>query len=118
MKNLRTPWAYVVAFAVGLGVCLAVSKISGRREAWDSPMYFTTGIPAMALVSFILSYLDPRPLHWAVAMAVGQSLALVLSDGSFSLWPLAMIAMLVCSFPQFAAGWVGAKLRARKDRRN
>src|SRR5690349_6131784 len=92
---------YVVALIAGFAICLAVAKLGGRKEPWDSSLYFVAGIPLMCLVTFALAYLYvARPLRLAVAMAAGQSIALVMGGGSLSLWPLAIVAMLVLSLPQ------------------
>ena len=56
----------------------------------------------MCLVIFALGYWFPqRAWRWALCMAFGQSVAMVLGGGSASLWPLAIIAMTVVSLPQF-----------------
>ena len=47
---------YGVSFIAGLAICLSITMISGRKEAWDASMYFTIGIPAMCLVIFVLAY--------------------------------------------------------------
>lgn len=108
----RLPFA--VSFFAGAAVCLLVSAISGRKEAWDSPMYFTAGIPAMCIVVFAISYRFPqRAWRWAASMAVGQSVALVLAGGSASLWPLAIIAMTMVSIPQFITALVAARIAGK-----
>jgi hypothetical protein len=40
---------YVASFIAGLAICLLITMISGRKEAWDAPEYFTLGIPVMCL---------------------------------------------------------------------
>lgn len=93
--------------------------ISGRREAWDAPIYFSVGVPAMCVVIFAISYRFPRRAwRWALCMAVGQSVAIVMGGGSASLWPLAIIAMTVVSLPQFVVAMIAsrfAKKRALPD---
>ncbi len=70
---------YAVSFIVGLAICLYITETSGRREAWDAPEYFTIGIPEMCLVIFALAYCFPqRTWRWALSMAIGQSVAMVL----------------------------------------
>src|ERR1043165_2053189 len=97
MKN-EVRKAYAVNFIAGFAVCFAVSIISGRKEAWDSPLYFSVGIPLMMAVSFYISSVHSQKVwRWAIAMAFGQSIAMCLSGHSLSLWPLSMIAMTVCS---------------------
>jgi hypothetical protein len=107
--------AYAAAALTGLGVCLAISLATGRKEAWDSSLYFSLGIPVMALVVFAISYAFPRSAwRWTIAMALGQSVAMLMSGNSLSLWPLSIIAMTICSLPQFAAGFAASWLALRR----
>ena len=106
---------YVISFIAGLAICLFITVTSGRREAWDAPEYFTIGIPAMCLVIFALSYFFPQcAWRWALSMAIGQSVAMVLGGGSASLWPLAMIAMTVVSVPQFIVAMVASGIAKKR----
>lgn len=102
---------YVISLIAGLTICLSITLISGRKEAWDAPIYFTIGIPLMCLVIFAISYKFPqRAWRWALCMAIGQSVAMVLGGGSASLWPLAIIAMTVVSLPQFITALVASRI--------
>ena len=106
---------YVVSLLAGLVICLVVAKLGGRREPWDSSLYFVAGIPLMCVVAFALAYVYPvKAWRWVLSMAVGQSIAMVLGGGSLSLWPLAIIAMTVLSLPQLVAAIVGSKLARRR----
>lgn len=115
----RRTYNYVpfgVSVLGGLLVCLAISMATGRREAWDSEAYFYLGIPIMCAVIFVIGYRFPdRPWRWAMSMAAGQALALVMAGNSLSLWPLALVAMMVLSVPQFAVGSWASKLAMRKS---
>ena len=107
------------AFAAGLGICLAIGFISGRREPWDSSLYFTLGIPLMCAVIAWLACLYPvRAWRWTLSMALGQSLALAMGGGSLSLWPLAIVAMIVVSLPQFLTGVIASRVGAGSARRS
>jgi len=116
----KTRWTrewmpYAASALCGLTVCLAISQATGRKEAWDSQLYFSIGMPVMVLAIFALSYLFPqRAWRWTLAMAVGQSIAMLLGGNSLSLWPLAIVAMLFFSLPQFAAGFAASWLARRK----
>jgi hypothetical protein len=106
---------YAVSFITGLAICLFITLTSGRREAWDSPEYFTIGIPTMCLVMFVISYRFPqRAWRWALSMAIGQSVAMVLGGGSASLWPLAMIAMTIVSLPQFIVAMITSGIAKKR----
>lgn len=105
---------HIIALVAGLGICLTVAVVSGRREPWDSALYFTVGIPLMCLVIARLAYRHPiRAWRWTLSMAVGQSLALAMGGGSLTLWPLALVAMVVVSIPQFVTGLIASRLAAR-----
>ena len=106
---------YALSLVAGFAICLAIVKIAGRREMWDSTMYFVAGIPLMCVVAFAVAYAFPvRVWRWVVAMAIGQSIVLLMADGSLSLWPLSVMALTVLSLPQFVAAFVAAKLARRR----
>ncbi len=105
---------HVASAIVGLVTCLAISIITGRREAWDSGAYFGIGMPLMCMMIFAISYRFPqRVWRWALSMAVGQSVAMVLGGGSLSLWPLALIAMTVLSLPQFGVALLASRMASQ-----
>lgn len=109
---------YAAAALSGFFVCLAIAIATGKGEAWDSGYYFTVGIPVMCALIFGISYVFPRrSWRWTLAMAVGQSIALVLGGGSLSLLPLAIFAMVILSVPQFFCGLTASDLVQRKRTR-
>jgi hypothetical protein len=115
MSNRNDYFPYATAFLSGLVVCLAITIATGRTEAWDSGVYFSAGIPVMCMLIFAISYLFPtRAWRWTLSMAAGQSAALALGGGSLSLWPLFIIAMSICSIPQFITGYLASKLARRR----
>ena len=106
---------YVASALAGLCVCLAVTIVTGRKEAWDSGVYFFVGIPIMCALIFVISYRFPiHAWRWTLSMAVGQSLAIASAAGSLNLWPLSIVAMTVVSIPQFITGFVASLLSTRK----
>ena len=42
-KPVTNMLPYALAFIAGLAICLFIMVTSGRKEAWDSPAYFTVG---------------------------------------------------------------------------
>lgn len=116
MNDRNNTWfPFAVSALAGLVVCLAIVMATGRSEAWDSPVYFSVGIPVMCLSVFAVSYLFPvRAWRWTVSMAFGQSVAMLLGGNSLSLWPLAIVAMTILSVPQLAAGFVASRLARRR----
>ena len=97
-RNNYVPFA-ASAFA-GLAVCLAISLATGSKEAWDSDVYFSIGIPVMCVLIFAIGYSFPdRTWRWTLSMAVGQAIAMLSAGNSLSLWPLSLVAMTVLSVP-------------------
>ncbi|HEX5340270.1 MAG TPA: hypothetical protein VFX47_05270 [Gammaproteobacteria bacterium] len=113
-RNNNT-FPFLAAALAGLVVCLIITVITGRKEAWDSAAYFSIGIPVMCLLIFVISYLFPvRIWRWVLCMAIGQSVAMLLGGGSLSLWPLSIIVLAILSIPQWLSGFVASKLVKRK----
>ena len=108
--------AVALSAITGFAVCLAITLATGKKEAWDSGLYFTIGIPIMCVIAFGLGWKFPqRVWRWALCIAIGQSVAMLLGGGSLSLWPLAIIAMTILSLPQLAAALLGSKY-SQKDK--
>ena len=107
---------YTLSLVAGLATCLAIMAVSGRKEAWDSSLYFIAGIPVMCVAAFALARVWPvKAWRWVLSMAVGQSIAMVMGGGSLSLWPLAIVAMTILSLPQFGAAILASRLARREQ---
>jgi hypothetical protein len=105
---------YATSFLAGLVVCLGLTFASGGREAVDSAHYFPIGVPLMALAILVIALLFPRRAwRWTLSMAAGQMSAMVATGSSLSLWPIAIVAMLLYSIPQFVAGAIGSFVARR-----
>ena len=108
--------AFALSTITGFAVCLAITLATGKKEAWDSGLYFTVGIPIMCVIAFGVAWKFPQKVwRWALCIAIGQSVAMLLGGGSLSLWPLSLVAMTILSLPQFVAALLGSGL-SRKGR--
>jgi hypothetical protein len=115
----RDHWLYLLAAAGGAAIWALVSLASGRAEAWDSPLYFSVGIPAGCLISMAFAFFEPeRAWRWGVAPFVGQFLWMLVSKGPGNLLPLGIVAFGVLSIPSIIAAWVGASIAKRWVRRD
>lgn len=103
---------FVITSLIGLGVWVGISIISGKEEAWDSPLFFVLGLPIMILASGIAGYIDPGGFWlWGIAVVILQPVALLINSeiGPFILvgfFTFGVFAVL-CVF----GAWVGGKLR-------
>lgn len=107
-----------VALASGALLWLGTAAVSGRREAWDSPLYWSAAYPLCIALAALLAYFAPaRPARWAFAIMLVQPIAMVLaSSGDFGLLPLGVLLFAVLALPPFAAAKVAASVRARRAR--
>jgi len=108
------------ALAGGASLWLATAALSGRREAWDSPLYWSAAYPLCIVLAAVLAYLAPeRPGRWAFAVMLVQPIVMALkSGGDFGLLPLGLILFAVLALPVFGAAKVAASLRARARARD
>jgi len=92
--------------------------MSGRREAWDSPLYWSAAYPLCIALAAVLAYFAPeRPARWAFAVMLVQPLVMVLSSGGdFGLLPLGLMLFAILALPAFAAAKVAASVRLRRGR--
>lgn len=68
---------FLGAAVAGLGIWLAVSAASGKREVWESDYFYNVGFPCMAFVSGAAGFLRPkRPWLWGLATMSLQPIAL------------------------------------------
>ena len=114
----RDHWLYLVAILAGAAVWAFIAQASGRAEAWDSGAYFTVGMPAACLISFVLALFQPeRSWRWGVLPMVGQLVWLLLSEGSGSMLPLGVVLFGVLSVPGIVAARIGAYVATKRKRR-
>lgn len=109
---------YALAAAAGAAVWVGVMAASGRREAWDSGLYWSYGMPLMFLVSGVLGFAFPeRPWRWALAGFAGQAAAAFVQNPTANLLPLGLVLFFVLSLPCMAGARIGAALRSGLRRR-
>ena len=106
--------AYAAAIVSGAVVWLAISIFGGRREAWDSPLYWLLGYPAALIVAGVLGYLHPqRAWRWPLAFMWTQAAVMAVTAASFGLLPLGLILFAILGVPPMLVAVVAARLRRR-----
>ncbi len=107
-------WLLIAAAAGGALIWVLISTASGKREAWDSELYFSIGMPAVCLLAALLGFLEPkRTWRWGAAPLAGQFLAMLVMVGPGNLLPLGMIVFAVLAIPPILVARLGAYLRNR-----
>lgn len=88
---------------------VGISMVSGRREAFDSALYYQIGMPVICLASAVLGFLEPRKSwRWGALPICGQFFWLLITQGPGNLLPLGMIAFSILSIPSIISARIGA----------
>ena len=108
------------AFAIGGGVLLwlAAMAVGGRREAWDSGVYWMAAYPLSIVLAGWLGYEFPRNAwRWGLAIMLAQAVTLAVTALDFSMLPRGLIVFAVLSLPLMAAAVLVARLERRRGPR-
>jgi ribose/xylose/arabinose/galactoside ABC-type transport system permease subunit len=109
--------ALVLAAVAGAVGWLAITLMSGRREAWDSELYFGLFLPAIAILVAWLGFLSPRGAwRWAFVPFAAQALIAFVQNPTGGLLPLGFIVFVVLGVVCLVPAVVGAWFRRWYDR--
>ena len=113
---LRRPAILMLSAATGVLLEVGVYLVSGRREAWDSPVFWTTGLPVAALIALVIGYVAAgTDWLWTAIIAPSQVLTMMVRNGEFgSLWPLTLVLSIILSAPFVAVAFIGSRFRPAK----
>jgi len=104
--------------SMGFATWALIPIFTGRREAWDSSIYFTVGIPVMAVVSGFLGYLLPRYWwHFGLAAFLSQVIYMIVKWPTANLLPPGIVVLALFCVPSFATACLGARLSAKLSKR-
>jgi len=110
--------AYAVAAVGGAATWLMVSTIGGRREAWDSDLYFSVALPAIGALTALLGFLLPHPRwRWAFVPFGGQALVALLQNPTGGLLPLGLMVFAFFGVECLIPAYIGAKLATAMGRK-
>lgn len=106
---------YAIAFIAGMLLWFIAAELTGRREAWDSGLYWSLFYPLALAACGLLGYSFPdRPWRWALALFFAQCLAMGIRNGEIgNLFPLGLIVFGVLALPGIAAAKLGARMKGR-----
>ncbi|HEY7672295.1 MAG TPA: hypothetical protein VIC71_08760 [Gammaproteobacteria bacterium] len=113
-----THYLYYVAAGGGALLWLATMAVSGRNEAWDSPLYWSIAYPLCLLLAGVIAYIEPvRSWRFALAVMLVQPVVMILTSGSsFSLLPLGLMMFAILALPAMLIARIGAWFRLRLAR--
>lgn len=114
--NRRAAFAYGLAAVAGMVLWFATSMVSGRREPWDSSVYWTVSYPLAIALAGVLGYLFPeRPWRWAVVIILMQMVVMIAGGSGFGLLPLGLILLSVLALPGVAVARWAARIRLGRE---
>jgi hypothetical protein len=89
-KSGMGSWLWcAVSGAIGVAVEIIISQVGQRREAWDSPYYWTFGMPALLLSALICGFFARRNrVAIGYAPFLGQLITMVIRTGGGSMLPV------------------------------
>ena len=104
--------AIIVAVITGVALELGIHALTGRREAWDSPTFWTLGVPLAMVVAVAIGYLA-RGANWVWAWLIcpAQVTTMMLEQGEILIWPLLMVLAGVLGVPFLVVAFVASKFR-------
>jgi hypothetical protein len=113
MRSQRA--ALLASVATGVVLELGIGAMSGRREAWDSGLYWSIGLPAALVVSAGVGYLaGRRGWYWTGLIVPSQVTAMMLRSGEIGgLWPLMVLLSSVLGAPFLLAAFVASRFGPR-----
>ena len=107
--------AYTIAIVGGALLWLAATLISGRREAWDSSLYWTVAYPLSIVLAGWLGYRYPKkPWRWGLSVLLAQAVVLAFAGGDYGMLPLGLILFAILSLPAIGLACAGARFATRK----
>ena len=105
---------FAISASVGVAVEIIITAIEQRRESWDSPYYWTFGVPAMIAGALICGFLARRSrVSIGYAPFLGQLLTMVVRTGGGSMLPLGIVFSGFVGLSGVAAAFAGASLGKR-----
>jgi peptidoglycan/LPS O-acetylase OafA/YrhL len=121
MTTLHPRVAYTVAAACGAIGWVAISQLSGRREAWDSELYFSWFLPSIAIVVGALAYFAPeRAWRWAFAPFAAQAVVAFIQNPTANLLPMGLLVFAfygaLCLIPVKIGTAIREKLASEPER--
>jgi hypothetical protein len=114
-------WATLTTLGVGAAAWIVVAMYGGRREAWDSEIYFAA-LPLIGLMGAVIAYVVPaRSWRWAffpfIAQAVVMLIQSLLAGASIGLLPFGLIVFAIfgafCMIPVAIGAAFGRNAAAR-----
>ena len=110
---------FALAILVGAAAWFGTAAAGGRREAWDSPLFWSFALPAAYGACLVLGFFGSRQAWRWPGLVLGSlfACAVVSSGGSMTLWPLTLALIGLMAAVGLVPTYVGVGLRRLFDAR-
>jgi len=102
----------VIALALGAALWILGGVASGRKEPWDTGVYWSAIYPLSMLGSAAFArWIPAHAWRWALWIFLGQFVGATLKAGEVSnLWPIAVVMFVALSVPGMVLAVIVARL--------
>lgn len=110
---------FALALATGAAAWFGVAWMSGRREAWDAPLFTSLGLPLAYGACLGLGFFGSRQAwRWPMLVFGALSASAILgAPGGLTLWPLTLMLLGLMTAVGLVPTYVGVGLRRLFDAR-
>lgn len=104
---------FALALAAGAGTWFGIAALGDRREAWDTPLFFSLGLPLAYGACLVLGFHGARQAWRWPALVFGAlfASAVVSAGGSLQLWPLTLMLVGTMAAVGLVPTFLGVGLR-------
>ena len=96
---------------VGLAIWLTITILTESPEGWDSPYYYSIGLPIMFLSAAIAGYIDPRyRVLWAISLFILQPVALMFQSDAGPFLIIGLFFFMALSAIAYACTYIGSEV--------
>ena len=97
----------------GVALELTIHLLTGRREAWDAPQFWTLGLPAALAASAAVGFFsNGTDWRWTALVAPSQVATMMVRSGEIgALFPLTVALSAVLSAPFLFVAFVASRFR-------
>ena len=108
---------FATALTVGAGTWFGIAAWSGRREAWDAPLFTSLGMPVAYGACLVLGFFGSRQAwRWPALVFGALSASAIVGSGSdLSLWPLTLMLLALMTAVGLLPTYIGVGLRRLFD---
>ena len=102
---------HITSAVSGIIIWVGVGVVTDNYEAWDNALYWRVGIPILAIVTFIIGFLESKtPYLWGIIQGLSQS-ATILLQGlyfgySLNLYPPSIVFNIIISAPSILSAYL------------